>query len=88
MKVEVKEHEKKNWGKGKIEAIHATILNELISKIGMKFENEDETYDFYNAYVYKVGFGIRKSKGHKDNKGKMICKTFCCSCEGCCEKDK
>ena len=54
----------------------------------MKFQTEDEAYDFYNAYVYRVGFSIRKGKGYKGEDGTMINRIFCCSCEGYCEKSK
>ncbi|XP_048334496.1 protein FAR1-RELATED SEQUENCE 5-like [Ziziphus jujuba] len=75
-------------GQEKIEAIHSKILDEMIPKVGMEFKSEDEAYNFYNAYAYKVGFGIRRSKGHKDQSGKMKNRTFCCCCEGFREKDK
>ena len=42
----------------KIEVIHCEIDDKLIPKVGMKFQIEDEAYDFYNAYAYKVGFSI------------------------------
>ncbi|KAE8697210.1 hypothetical protein F3Y22_tig00110627pilonHSYRG00067 [Hibiscus syriacus] len=35
----------------------------------MKFNTEQEVYDFYNTYAREVGFSIRKSKGHKDQYG-------------------
>ncbi|XP_060973319.1 protein FAR1-RELATED SEQUENCE 5-like isoform X2 [Cannabis sativa] len=76
-------------GKTRIELIHSKILDEVIPKVGMEFETEEEAYDFYNSYAYKVGFSIRKSKGQKDNKnGRMIDRIFCCSCQGYREKDK
>nr|XP_015888411.1 protein FAR1-RELATED SEQUENCE 5-like [Ziziphus jujuba var. spinosa] len=42
-------------GQEKIEAIHSKILDEMIPKVGMKFESEDEAYNFYSAYAYKTG---------------------------------
>ncbi|XP_048332781.1 protein FAR1-RELATED SEQUENCE 5-like [Ziziphus jujuba] len=75
-------------GQEKIEAIHSKILDEMIPKVGIEFKSEDEAYNFYNAYAYKVGFGIQRSKGHKDQSGKMKNRTFCCCCEGFREKDK
>ncbi|XP_060667884.1 protein FAR1-RELATED SEQUENCE 5-like [Ziziphus jujuba] len=75
-------------GQEQIEAIHCKILDEMIPKVGIEFKSEDEAYNFYNAYAYKVGSGIRRGKGHKDQSGKMKNRTFCCCCEGFPEKDK
>ena len=52
-----------------IEHIHSQISSEVIPKIDMEFETEEEAYNFYNAYAYNVGFSIRKSKEHKDKNG-------------------
>ncbi|XP_052189986.1 protein FAR1-RELATED SEQUENCE 5-like [Diospyros lotus] len=70
-----------------ITSIHSKIPVETIPKIDMEFETKEEAYNFYNAYAYKVGFSIRRSKGHKGSDGKMINRTFCCSCEGRREVD-
>nr|XP_048321706.1 protein FAR1-RELATED SEQUENCE 5-like [Ziziphus jujuba var. spinosa] len=75
-------------GQEKKEAIHSKILDEMIPKVGIEFKSEDKAYNFYNAYAYKVGFGIRRSKGHKDQSIKMKNRTFSCCCEGFREKDK
>ncbi|XP_062085665.1 protein FAR1-RELATED SEQUENCE 5-like [Humulus lupulus] len=76
-------------GAVKIKQIHSSIPNEEIPNVSMEFETEEQAYNFYNVYAYKVGFSIRRSKGHKDNKdGKVKDRTFCCSCEGFRKKDK
>ncbi|XP_062075158.1 protein FAR1-RELATED SEQUENCE 5-like [Humulus lupulus] len=54
----------------------------------MEFDTEEEAYHFYNAYAYKIGFSIRRSKMHKDLEGWITNRVFCCSCEGYREKDK
>ncbi|XP_062100330.1 protein FAR1-RELATED SEQUENCE 5-like [Humulus lupulus] len=71
-----------------IDVIHSEISEKSIPKIGMEFETEDEAYNFYNSYAYKVCFGIRKSKGYKDKHDVMINRTICCSCERYRQKDK
>ncbi|XP_048323604.1 protein FAR1-RELATED SEQUENCE 5-like [Ziziphus jujuba] len=85
---EDKKYEGNITGQEKIEAIHSKILDEMIPKVGIEFKSEDEAYNFYNAYAYKVGFGMRRSKGHKDQSGKMTNRTFYHCCEGFREKDK
>ncbi|XP_062114475.1 protein FAR1-RELATED SEQUENCE 12-like [Humulus lupulus] len=73
----------------KIMQIHSNIPDDEIPKVSMEFETEEQAYNFYNVYAYKVGFSIRRSKSHKDNEnGKIKNRTFCCSCEGFREKDK
>ena len=73
----------------KIQQIHCNVSDEDIPKVSMDFETEEQAYDFYNRYAYKVGFSIRRSRGYKDNKdGKIKSRVFCCSCEGFRGKDK
>ncbi|XP_062093424.1 protein FAR1-RELATED SEQUENCE 5-like [Humulus lupulus] len=72
-----------------IKSLHSKIDEEAIPKVGMEFNTEEEAYNFYNAYAYKIGFSIRRSKMHKDLlDGRIIDRIFCCSCEGHREKDK
>ncbi|XP_042441283.1 uncharacterized protein LOC122026615 [Zingiber officinale] len=56
--------------------------DELVPKIGMKFQTEEEAYDFYLKYAKQVGFGIRRTRTHNDNSGRLIDRTFCCSAQG------
>ncbi|KAF7148989.1 hypothetical protein RHSIM_Rhsim03G0106600 [Rhododendron simsii] len=71
-----------------IESIHSRIAKESIPQLDMEFGTEETTYQFYNAYAYKAGFSIRRSKEHKDKSGQITSRTFCCSCEGKRGKDK
>ncbi|KAG8369967.1 hypothetical protein BUALT_Bualt14G0068200 [Buddleja alternifolia] len=66
-----------------IHEIHKRIHKELIPEVDMKFETEDDAYNFYLAYAKSVGFGVRMSKAHKDEyTGKICDRIFCCSKEG------
>ena len=71
--------------------IHANVEEEVIPKLGIEFETEQDAYDFYNSYARVVGFSIRRSKGHKGDKDgsrKWLNRVFCCSCEGIRGNDK
>ncbi|KAI8561606.1 hypothetical protein RHMOL_Rhmol04G0353300 [Rhododendron molle] len=71
-----------------INLLHSQIPHEAIPKVDMKFKTEEAAYEFYNAYAYKVGFSVRRSKEYKDKSGMLVTRTFCCSCEGKRGKDK
>ncbi|XP_058217333.1 uncharacterized protein LOC131328404 [Rhododendron vialii] len=43
-----------------INLLHSQIPNEAIPKLDMKFKTEEAAYEFYNAYVYKVGFSMHR----------------------------
>ncbi|XP_042432870.1 protein FAR1-RELATED SEQUENCE 5-like [Zingiber officinale] len=62
--------------------------DELVPKIGMEFQIEEEAYDFYLKYAKQVGFDIRRTRTHNDNSGRLIDRTFCCSAQGKRGKDK
>ena len=36
--------------------------NDLIPKVGMKFSDENEIYEFYKRYAYDVGFPVKKKE--------------------------
>ncbi|KAH7854140.1 hypothetical protein Vadar_010578 [Vaccinium darrowii] len=57
---------------GNINLVHSKISNEAIPKLDMKFMTEEVAYQFYNAYAYKVGFSVRRSKEHKDKSGRLV----------------
>ncbi|CDP17275.1 unnamed protein product [Coffea canephora] len=71
-----------------INKIHTLIPFELIPKMGMEFESEEDAYNFYLAYAKEVGFGIKRSSFHKDSNGKLMDRVFCCSAKGKRGKDK
>ena len=68
--------------------IHSQIPGNTIPQIGIEFETIEEAFDFYNAYAYKIGFNVRKSKTYTNKHGRLVYKLFCCSYEGFCEKDR
>ncbi|XP_073138623.1 protein FAR1-RELATED SEQUENCE 5-like [Henckelia pumila] len=57
--------------------------SEIEPKVGMKFKNENEVFEFYKRYVYHVGFSVRKRTSQKNNKGVVTFIAFTCSREGC-----
>ncbi|KAK8993539.1 hypothetical protein V6N11_033634 [Hibiscus sabdariffa] len=59
----------------------ANMSNEIIPRVGMEFNTEQDVYDFYNKYAKEVGFSIRRHKGHKDQYGLWLNRSFCCSCQ-------
>ncbi|KAK3423692.1 hypothetical protein EUGRSUZ_F00557 [Eucalyptus grandis] len=48
----------------------------------MVFASELEAYHKYVAYAIGKGFGVRKSKIRKNDKGEITRHTFVCNCEG------
>ncbi|XP_073154068.1 protein FAR1-RELATED SEQUENCE 5-like [Henckelia pumila] len=57
--------------------------SEIDPKVGMKFKNENENFEFYKKYVYRVGFSVRKRTSQNNNKGVVTFVVFTCSREGC-----
>ncbi|XP_057766041.1 protein FAR1-RELATED SEQUENCE 6-like [Salvia miltiorrhiza] len=57
-------------------------------KIGMSFDTEEDVYEFYLKYSKRVGFGIRRSKSHKNKSGELVDRIFCCSAQGKRSHDK
>jgi hypothetical protein len=55
----------------------------------MEFEPEIASYDFYNEYIKKIGFGIRRKYGNKSKKdGILTSRRFVCFIEGNRDVDK
>ncbi|XP_057809346.1 protein FAR1-RELATED SEQUENCE 5-like [Salvia miltiorrhiza] len=54
----------------------------------MSFDTEDDVYEFYLKYSKRVGFGIRRSKSHKNKFGELVDRIFCCSAQGKRSHDK
>ncbi|KAL3749295.1 hypothetical protein ACJRO7_010408 [Eucalyptus globulus] len=50
--------------------------------IGMIFASELEAYHKYVAYAIGKGFGVRKSKTRKNDKGEITRWIFVCNCAG------
>ncbi|KAF6133985.1 hypothetical protein GIB67_040749 [Kingdonia uniflora] len=50
--------------------------------VGMIFESETESYDYYNAYARSMGFSIRKSKMVTRRDKTITRRILCCSKEG------
>jgi len=73
-----------NFGAGPDEN---TTLNDdlgipITPEIGMKFPLEDDAYNFYNMYAWKMGFSIKRSNAHKDMSGQILDRLFYCSRQG------
>lgn len=67
---------------------HSIISREKIPAIDMEFDTEEIAFDFYREYAKMTGFSIRRHHMHKDVSGKIIDRTFCCSCQGHRKDDK
>lgn len=56
---------------------------DMVPKVGMRFNFEQHAYDFYNAYAGKLGFSIRRNGCHYLGASSTIStREFCCFCEG------
>ncbi|XP_022883238.1 protein FAR-RED IMPAIRED RESPONSE 1-like [Olea europaea var. sylvestris] len=49
-----------------------------VPKVGMKFNDEKDIYDFYKRYVYNVGFPVGKRNSQKDDYGVVKYVVFTC----------
>ncbi|XP_052173721.1 protein FAR1-RELATED SEQUENCE 5-like isoform X2 [Diospyros lotus] len=56
--------------------------SDLVPKVGMKFNNENEVFEFYKRYAYHVGFPVKKRSSKKDDDGVVIYAAYACSREG------
>ncbi|XP_052193932.1 protein FAR1-RELATED SEQUENCE 5-like [Diospyros lotus] len=56
--------------------------SDLVPEVGMKFNDENEIYEFYKRYAYHVGFPIKKRNSKKDEDGMVIYVVYACSREG------
>ncbi|KAL2531530.1 Protein FAR1-RELATED SEQUENCE 1 [Abeliophyllum distichum] len=54
----------------------------IVPKVGMKFNDENEIFEFYKRYAYLVGFPIRKRNSRKGDDGIVRYVTLTCSREG------
>lgn len=53
-----------------------------VPRVGMKFENEYEAYNFYNTYAARVGFSVRKAKVRYSANGVIRQRYYFCSKQG------
>ncbi|KAL3509230.1 hypothetical protein ACH5RR_028631 [Cinchona calisaya] len=71
-----------------VNIFHSFIPIDIIPKIGMEFKSEEAARLFYLAYAKETGFGIKKSRVHKDKNGNVIDRVFCYTTKGKRSKDK
>ncbi|KAL5712141.1 hypothetical protein ACHQM5_014340 [Ranunculus cassubicifolius] len=58
-------------------------INEPCPYIGLEFETQEESYNYYNRYAGRMGFSVRKYSLCKSHlTGDAIGRIFCCSLEG------
>lgn len=41
----------------------------IVPKVGIKFKDENEIFEFYRRHAYELGFPIRKRDSKKDDDG-------------------
>ncbi|KAL2498427.1 Protein FAR1-RELATED SEQUENCE [Abeliophyllum distichum] len=56
--------------------------SECVPKVGMKFTDENEVFEFYKRYAYHLGFPVRKRNLKNGDNGNLRYVTFTCSREG------
>ncbi|XP_022850810.1 protein FAR1-RELATED SEQUENCE 5-like [Olea europaea var. sylvestris] len=54
----------------------------IVPSVGMKFQDENEVFEFYKNYAYQVGFPVRKRNSRKGEDGVLRYVSFTCSREG------
>ncbi|KAL2466779.1 Protein FAR1-RELATED SEQUENCE [Abeliophyllum distichum] len=54
----------------------------IVPKVGMKFKDDKEVFEFYKKYAYCIGFPIRKRNSKKGDDGILRYLTLTCSREG------
>ena len=52
--------------------LHREMSESIVIFLGQQFATDDETYNFYSAYVRNRGFGVRKKISH----GGLLMKLF------------
>ncbi|KAF9626387.1 hypothetical protein IFM89_033206 [Coptis chinensis] len=56
------------------------MLNSIRPCVGMEFDSPEEAYDFYNYFVRKARFSIRKyATGKSQCNNEIIARSYCCS---------
>ncbi|XP_022860685.1 protein FAR1-RELATED SEQUENCE 3-like [Olea europaea var. sylvestris] len=54
----------------------------IVPIVGIKFQDENEVFEFYKNYAYQVRFSVRKRNSRKGEYGVVHYVTFTCSQEG------
>ncbi|KAL2474604.1 Protein FAR1-RELATED SEQUENCE 5 [Abeliophyllum distichum] len=54
----------------------------MVPTVGMKFLSDEEVFEFYRAYSYKVGFPVKRRNSKKGDDGELRYVTFACCREG------
>ncbi|XP_043694260.1 protein FAR1-RELATED SEQUENCE 6-like [Telopea speciosissima] len=51
--------------------------------LGMEFESDDDTYNFYNAYAKEMGFSVLKFRVERSRVGnRVLARSYVCSQQG------
>ncbi|XP_027102938.1 protein FAR1-RELATED SEQUENCE 5-like [Coffea arabica] len=58
------------------------LAEDGIPELRMEFNNEEDTYKFYNKYVFRMGFSVRKDYLNKDKDGVVTSRRYSCCKEG------
>lgn len=67
---------------------HSIISSKKIPAINMEFDTKETTFNFYREYAKMARFSLRRHHMHKELSGRIIDRTFCCSCQGHRKNDK
>ncbi|XP_027083622.1 protein FAR1-RELATED SEQUENCE 5-like [Coffea arabica] len=51
-------------------------------ELGMEFNSEEDAYNFYNKYAFKMGFSVRKDYLNKDKDGVTTSRRYSCRKKG------
>ncbi|XP_043693069.1 protein FAR1-RELATED SEQUENCE 5-like [Telopea speciosissima] len=68
--------------------IHSKVPKEWIPEVGMEFDSELASYEFYSRYAGAVGFNVRRDYAHRNKDGAFRDRVFCCSCQGRRQPDR
>lgn len=62
--------------------VSISVLNSLVPKMGMEFDDDEEAYRFYVTYADNIGFSVRKHQVKRRASGVVYSRTFVCHKEG------
>ncbi|KAI3958261.1 hypothetical protein MKW92_002640, partial [Papaver armeniacum] len=54
----------------------------VLPKVGMKFNNADDLFEFYRSYTFKTGFSCKKRTCKRDHHGVLNFVTYSCTEDG------